>query len=139
MNKLSDKLRNIIAQGWTGMLFLLFLMMLVDLNEFGMKGDFSALIKDPGIVGLWFVVIMASVNVLIQILIKTFDAKPFRWIIFGATVVYTLIFVGHQLDHLSSGVVFDFHFIIDIVHHTLGIWASIAAYRWARLPKESQT
>lgn len=127
----TNRWRDIIVQGWSGMLFLLFLMMLIDLIEFGMKGDFSALIKDPGVNGLWFIVIMTGINVIAQISMRTFDNKSFRWIMFGATAIYTMVFVGHQISHLIPGV-FDFHFVIDVVHHILGVWASIAAYRWAR-------
>lgn len=132
----ADKLRNVIVQGWAGMLFLLFLMTLVDLNLLGMGGDFSALNIDPGVGGLWFVVIMACINVLLQISVRTFENKPFRWLVFGASVIYTLLFVIHQVEHMSSVLVLDYHFIIDMIHHTLGIWASVAAFRWAKLPKE---
>lgn len=133
----ADRWRNIIVQGWAGMLFLLLLMMLTDLNEFGMRGDFSALVKDPGVGGLWFIVIMACINVLAQISVRTFEHNFFRWMIFGATVIYTLLFVYHQVTHLAPGLVFDFHFAMDLVHHTLGVWASVAAYRWATLSGDS--
>jgi len=136
-NLLSDKLRNMIVQGWAGMLFLLFLMTLVDLNLLGMGGDFSALNIDPGACGLWFVVIMACINVLMQIFVRAFDNKPFRWLVFGASVIYTILFVIHQVEHMGSGFVLDYHFLIDIVHHTLGIWASVAAFRWAMVSEKS--
>ena len=54
MNSIADRLRNIIVQGWAGMLYLLLLMSLTDLNELGMKGDFSALNIDPGVGGIWW-------------------------------------------------------------------------------------
>jgi hypothetical protein len=130
----NDKLRNIVVHGWMGMLSLLLLMMLTDLTEFGMKGDFSPLRRDPGMGGLWFIVVMVSVNVLAQIAVRTFEGKVFRRLIFGATACYTLIFVGHQVTHLIKGEGFDIHTILDIVHHTLGIWASVAAYRWVTQP-----
>jgi len=130
MTVASDKLRSIVAQGWMGMLALLLLMMLTDLTEFGMKGDFSPLLRDPGMRGLWFIVVMASVNVLVQMAVRTFEGAGFRRLTLGATVLYTLMFVGHQVTHLAKGEGFDLHTVLDVVHHALGIWASVAAYRW---------
>ena len=95
----NDKLRKIVIQGWGGMLFLLFLMMLTDLVEFGMKGDFSALNKDPGVAGLWFIVIMTCVNVLTQMSLQVFDARLSRWAFFYMTSFYTLTIVGYQINH----------------------------------------
>lgn len=135
-NVLTDQLRNVVVQGFAGMLFLLLMMTLTDLNELGMGGNFSALNIDPGVAGLWFMVIMTCINVLVQISVRTFENKPFRWLVFGASVIYTLLFVFHQVEHMSSGLVFDMHFVIDIVHHTLGIWATIAAFQWAKLPEK---
>ena len=102
MNSIADRLRNIIVQGWAGMLYLLLLMSLTDLNELGMKGDFSALNIDPGVGGIWFVVIMSCINVLVQISVRAFDGTPFRWLVFVASVIYTILFIIHQIDHLSA-------------------------------------
>jgi len=134
-----DPLRNIIVQGWMGMLSLLLLMMLTDLTELGMKGDFSPLRRDPGIGGLWFIVVMVSVNVLVQISVRTFEGSVFRRLVFGATALYTLIFVGHQVTHLLAGEGFDVHTVLDVVHHTLGVWAAFAAYRWMTAPARATT
>ena len=127
----SEKWRHIIAQAWAGMLCLLLLMMLTDLTEAGMQGDFSGLAKDPGTGGLWFIVIVAAVNVLFQVCVRAFASAAFRWAAFSASSLYTLIFLGHQATHMLMGEGFDMHAILDLTHHALGIWASIAAYRWA--------
>ena len=66
--------RNIIAKGWSGMLFLLFLMMITDIIECGIKNDFRFLIKDPGTKGLCFIAIMTIINVSIQISVQTFES-----------------------------------------------------------------
>jgi hypothetical protein len=124
--------RNIISKGWSGMLFLLFLMMITDIVEGGIKNDFSILIKDPGVKGLWFIAIMTIMNVIIQILIQTLENKKFRWFVFGLTLLYTLFFVGHQVNHILSGEGIDIHFFLDITHHFLGIWATIFAFKWAK-------
>jgi hypothetical protein len=124
--------RNIIAKGWSGMLFLLFLMMIADIVECGIKNDFSFLTKDPGSKGLWFIVIMTIINVSIQISVQTFESKKFRWFVFSLTLLYTLFFIGHQVVHLVMGEGIDIHFFLDITHHLLGIWAVIFAYKWAK-------
>jgi hypothetical protein len=124
--------RNIISKGWSGMLFLLFFMMLSDLVNCGMNNDFSLLTKDPGISGLWFIAIMTMVNVCVQIAIQTFDNRIFRWVVFGLTVVYTLLFVAHQAIHIAAGEGIDIHFFLDLTHHILGVWAAVFAYKWAK-------
>jgi len=130
---MEQKLKNILVQGWVGMLFLLFLMILTDLVEFGMRSDFTSLNSDPGIAGLWFIVIFSSVNVLMQISIQTFDSKGSRWVFLFITVIYTFIMIAHQLNHLVTGEGFDMHFVLDVTHHILGIGASIAAYKYVKL------
>ncbi len=133
----SERLQNIIAQGWVGMLFMLILMMLADLVELGMKGDFSPLAQDPGIAGLWFIVIVSSINVMMQISVRAYEDKLCRWSIFGVTALYTFVFIVHQATHLVAGEGFDLHFILDVTHHTIGIVTSIAAYRWAKLSERN--
>ena len=128
----NEKLRRVIVQGWLGMLLLLFLMIITDIVEFGMRGDFSPLNKDPGIAGLWFIVVMTCVNVLTQMFLQVTEVKIKRWVIFYLTVIYTFTIIAHQINHLIAGEGFDIHFILDITHHILGVWASIAAYRWAK-------
>jgi hypothetical protein len=125
-------LKRIVIQGWTGMLFLLVLMMITDLIEFGMRGDFSALAKDPGMKGLWFIAVVACINVLGQIFVLIARSKRSRWAIFLFSSIYTLTFVGHQFVHVLGGEQFDIHSVLDISHHILGACASVAAYRLAR-------
>jgi len=50
-------------------------MALTDLIEFSMSNDFTPLINDPGIAGLWFIVIMTCMNVLVQISIHAVDTQ----------------------------------------------------------------
>ena len=133
MKQESEKLRRIVVQGWLGMLLLLIIMIIADLIEFGMKGDFSPLINDPGIVGLWFIAVISCVSVLTQMFLRTYDAYSCRWAFFYMTFAYTSIFITHQLYHLVAGAGFNIHFLLDVTHHILGVWATIAAYRWAKL------
>jgi hypothetical protein len=127
------KVRSIIIKGWSGMLFLLLLMMITDLVECGMKNDFTLLLRDPGISGLNFIVIMTVTNVLVQIALLTFENKKFKWFVFVLTLLYTLVFIGHQANHLIAGEGIDIHFFLDLTHHLLGIWATIFAFRWTQI------
>ncbi len=133
MEKENENLRKIVIQGWAGMLFLLIVMVITDLVKYGMSGDFSPLIKDPGMRGLWFIATVTCISVLVQMFLRTYDDKRCRWSFFAVTLAYTLIFIAHQLIHLFSGDGFDIHFVLDVTHHILGIWATIAAYKWVKL------
>lgn len=129
---MKENQRQIIIQGWSGMLFLLIMMFITDFAEYGMRGDFSALIGDPGMTGLWVLAVMACVNVLVSLFLHILDGRIWRWAVFGLTAAYTAFFVIHQLEHLLGGKGVDIHFFFDITHHTLGIIASIAAFKWAK-------
>ncbi len=75
MDIVNEKIRRVIVQGWLGMLLLLFLMIITDIVEFGMRGDFSPLNKDPGTAGLWFIVVLTCVNVLTQMFIQVTEER----------------------------------------------------------------
>lgn len=128
-----DKQRRIAIQGLGGMLFLLVMMFITDFAEYAMANDFSLLIGDPGINGLWVLAIMACINVLTGLFLLVFENRTSRWVFFGIIAAYTMFFVIHQLEHLINGAGIDIHFFFDVTHHTLGITASISAFRWAKL------
>ena len=131
-----NRMRSIIAQGLTGMFFLLLCMFITDYVEYGMKGDFSALNHDPGLKGIWILTFVMCMNVLMQIAIQTFNNNTFKWLTFGFAVLYTLFFVMHQVGHALQGETFDMHTIFDVTHHIIGIWTTVAAYKWARFMGE---
>ena len=126
-----ENIRSNIVQGFVGMLFLLLMMTDADLVGAGLTQNFNLLQKDPGIIGLWLTSIAVSFNVLIQIAIRTFDSKKFRWGILGISIVYVLLFVLHQLFHFFVGDGINIHFMFDITHHIIGIWVIVNAYKWA--------
>jgi hypothetical protein len=131
-NSKTPQFRSIISKCWNGMLLLLLFMMITDIVECGMRNDFTFLIQDPGKNGLWFIVVMTITNVCMQVSIQTFESKIFRWFVFGATLLYTLLFVLHRVIHLISGEGFDYHFYLDATHHLMGAWAAIFAFKWAK-------
>lgn len=131
-NSKTAQFRSIISKCWNGMLLLLLLMMITDIVECGMRNDFTFLTQDPGNNGLWFIVVMAITNICMQVSVQTFESKIFIWFVFGATLLYTLLFVMHQIIHLISGEGVDYHFYLDITHHLMGVWAAIFAFKWAK-------
>ena len=135
MNSEESKYQGILLQGWIGMLFLLLTMFITDIVEQAIKGSFESfstfLAEDPGIVGLWILACMICANVVMQMVIRVIRKKCWRWFAFYSTLIYTLFFLTHQINHIVSGEGFDIHFVIDITHNILGFWASWATYKWA--------
>lgn len=135
MNPL-QKYPGILLQGWVGMLFILITMLITDVLEYSMRGEYEELSSlpahDPGIVGLWFLSGMICFNVIAQMLIKTIHKKACVWRAFWISLAYTLFFVIHQIVHTIDGSGFDIHSILGMTHHILGFWATWAAYKWAK-------
>lgn len=129
------KYQGILLQGWVGMLFILITMLITDVLEYSMRGEYEELsvllAHDPGVTGLWFLSVMICFNVIAQMLIRTIDKKACVWRAFWVSLVYTLFFVVHQVVHVISGEGFDIHTILGVTHHVLGFWATWAAYNWA--------
>lgn len=142
MKNLNTKYQNVIVQGWVGMLFLLLTMFITDIVELAMQGNYATtsefLAKDPGIDGLWFLAFLICFNVLIQMAIRSLSCIKFKWFIFIATIAYGLFFLAHQIIHLFNGEGYDIHFIIDLTHHAIAIWASWAAHRWLKESNEDE-
>ena len=128
-----ENIRSIIAQGYVGMLFLLVMMTVSDLTVAGLSQNFDPLQNDPGIAGLWMTAVLLVINVLIQIAVRTFDGKKFRQSIFVVSIIYMLLFVGHQIFHFAAGDGVTIHLMYDITHHIIGIWVIIYAFKWAKL------
>lgn len=130
------KYQGILLQGWVGMLFVLITMLITDVLEYSIRGEYeelsSLLAKDPGMNGLWFLSGMICFNVIAQMLIKTIYKKSCVWRAFWITLAYTLFFIFHQMVHVVNGEGFGIHTILGITHHVLGMWATWAAYQWAR-------
>lgn len=137
MQQRAKTYRDLIAQGWAGMLFLLLTMLIADIVELAMQGDYGGtsaqLLKDPGIAGLWFLSALICLNVLVQMAVRATPHNKYHVWIFLLTASYGLFFLAHQIVHLLSGEGFDIHFVLDITHHILAGWASWAAFKWSRL------
>lgn len=135
MNSLSSKYQAITVQAWAGMLALLLMMFIADIERLAMQGQYTelaeALADDPGKSGLWILVFLASFNAVMQLAVRTFESKPFRVFVFWVTVAYTVFFILHQVVHFVGGETLGLHTPLDIAHHVLGIWGCWASRRWA--------
>ena len=128
-----DNIKNVIVQGYVGMLFLLIMMTISDLTVAGLSQNFDLLQNDPGTVGLWMTAVLLCINVLIQIAIRTFNGKKFRQSIYVVSIIYMLLFVGHQIFHFAAGDGITIDLMYNITHHIIGIWVIIYARKWAKL------
>ena len=115
------------------MLFLLMMMTVSDLTVAGLSQNFDLLQNDPGALGLWLTAVILSINVLIQIAIRTFDGKKFRQSIYVVSIIYVLLFVAHQIFHFAAGDGITIDLLYDTTHHIIGVWVIIYARKWAQL------
>ena len=122
-----EKLRNIIAFSWTGMLF-------ANLASFIMRiiiNGAESLGQDAGMV--WVMVVFFYIFILMPISVKTIEAPAFRWTAFGLTVLYTVLFSAHSFTGIfiigTAAPIVMLFVLIPI----LGIWGAVAAFKWARL------
>lgn len=126
-------LQSIIAQGYVGMLFLLVMMTVSDLTVASLSQNLDLLQNDPGVMGLWMTAVLLCINVLIQIAIRTFNSKKFRRSIYVVSIIYMLLFVGHQIFHFVAGDGVTIDLMYDTTHHIIGVWVIIYARKWAKL------
>jgi hypothetical protein len=131
-----SRYRAMTAQAWSGMLAVLLAMLVADLDRLAMRGSYEDLAEslsgDPGVGGLWILTGLICANALLQVAIRTFDARSFRRAVFWLSAAYTAFFVVHQVVHIWSGERFTLHTILDVTHHVLGVWACWASSHWLR-------
>ncbi len=122
----TEKLRNIIAFGWTGML-------LANIASFMMRiiiNGAESLGGDAGMAGV--LVVFFYIFILMPISVKTFEAITFRWTAFGVTVLYTLLFSAHFFTNLFIiGAPVPIVMLFALIP-ILGIWSAVTAFKWAR-------
>lgn len=126
--------REITARAWSGMLVILITMLIVDVLQFSMQGQYSelaaTLAKDPGSVGLAVLLCFICGNALLQVAISIWDNRRFKSFVFWTSVLYTTFFVLHQLVHMIGGEDVGLHTVLDTSNHILGITACWASWHW---------
>jgi len=132
-----SRYRSITVQAWSAMLMVLLTMLIADVDRLAIEGSYAQLAaslrNDPGLTGLWVLVGLICLNSLVQVAVRTFDAPPFRRLVFWTSVAYTAFFILHQGAHIVAGERFSLHTILDVTHHALGLSACWASHRWSKL------
>jgi hypothetical protein len=126
--------RTLLSTAWAGMLAVLIAMLLVDTLSHAMAGSYTeltaTLAHDPGVLGLRVLVVMLCFNTLVQVGIHLFGGRAWRTAVLMVSVLYTLFFLVHQVVHVAGGEGLGLHTVLDLTHHTLGLVACWAAWRW---------
>ena len=139
MAESEERYRAITSQAWSGMLVVLLMMLIADVDRLAIQGSYgelaNSLRNDPGEIGLWVLTALVCFNAVVQVAVRTFDGRGFRRAVFWTSVGYTAFFILHQFAHVWSGERFSLHTILDLTHHVLGVWACWAASRWSRLSR----
>ena len=77
-----NKYQNLLAHGWSGMLFLLLTMFITDIVELTIQGNFQhasdLMARDPGARGLWFLACLICFNALVQMAVRSVNSTAYR-------------------------------------------------------------
>ena len=132
----TSRFQAITAQAWGGMLAILLMMFIVDLERFVMLGQYKelteSLAQDPGALGLLVLVCLLCLNVIMQVAIRTFTNNWFRVVTVWLTAAYATFFLLHQVIHVAGGEPLGIHTPLDLTHHLLGVWGTWSAWRWRK-------
>jgi len=128
----SERMRNIIAHGWIAMLFLLMTMTVVWILQGAMEGNLQAYAQEEGISGLWNWAIFFSIAAVMPFFVRIWQGKAFRWIVFGITSLWTIVFIGSWvIEGVAAATAYLI--LINVVHHIVAVWTTVIAYKWARI------
>jgi hypothetical protein len=132
------RLQNILVQGWTGMMFVFLMMIVTDIYLYGTVGKLEEFAQDLGDYAP--LLQLFCFNVLMQISIRIFYARYFRWFVFMASTFYFMFFVWHQIFHILRGEPpISLHTYLDLSHHVIGGCTVIFAYKWAKHSGETES
>jgi len=133
----SERMRNIIAQGWLSILLILITMAIVSVLQDVLDGNLQgALNARGGHKELWYTTILFIVAAAMPFLIKIFEAKTFKWTVFVITLLWTLSFmVSWVRDRVTAQG--HYYHLLFLAHSIVSIWTTIVAYNWARLKNNS--
>ena len=120
----NGKLRDIVAYGWIGLLLAQLATFITSILASGIE-SITANVNPPAI---WAMTVFTCINLLMPMAIRTFEAGAFRWVVFGLTVLYTVIFFLHLFIGQATPVV-----ALRLIMMIMGGWATVAAFKWARL------
>ena len=120
----NGKLRDIVAYGWIGLLLAQLATFITTILASGIE-SITANVSPPAI---WAMTVFTCINLLMPMAIRTFEVRAFRWIVFGLTILYTVIFFLHLFIGQATPVV-----VLRLIMMIMGGGATVAAFKWARL------
>lgn len=134
MNK-SERMRSIVAQGWTAMFLVFIANIVMDLVRILVLGVQAQWAEHMGMQGVKFILAVMSIYALMMVLVRTLSARWFRFATVGITALMTLFVGAHEVSHLmAEDKPFGLLHALDMTHHILGVWVLVAAVMWARQP-----
>lgn len=124
IEKTNGKLRNIVTYGWIVLLLAHLAIFNISILTVGLE-TITANVNPPAI---WAMTVFISINLLMPLAIQTIEAGVFRWVVFGLTVLYTVIFFLHIFADTTAPII-----TLRIIMIIGSGWAAVAAFKWARL------
>jgi hypothetical protein len=76
--------------------------------------------------------IFLSCIMTISFWIKLFNAKAFRWFIFGFTCLWMLTFILGPIYEFSQGIIPVYIFVMSYIQNVITAITLIYAYKWAK-------
>ena len=129
----STERRKFIIQAFVALPFLMAGVFLMNIGHIAMNGDFSEITMNV----LWMIPFILVGGVLMLMLLRNFDRRVSKQIVFGVALLLLVVWVGHALDHVGTGLEegintrFPFNFAFDVI----GFSTLVVAWKWARLKK----
>ncbi len=130
----TDRLRALLAQGWTLMFMVFTGNLIIDLIKNEIRGNGPEWAQHLGMPGVKLLLVVMAIYVVMPMLIRTFDAHLFRLFVVVMSVLMGLFVGAHELSHLApNDKPFGILHTLDLTHHLLVIWVTVTAIRWVRL------
>lgn len=134
--------REVLAQGWTTMFIIFTANLVLDSLRCNAMGTCAPYYEHFGNNGVTMITVFMLVYAAMPILIRTIAVPQFRNVVIPVTFFITMMYVGHELGHISKpeegGKPFGFSHALDIAHHILGLSMAIVAISWVRETKREQ-
>jgi hypothetical protein len=124
----------VIAQGWI-LMFLIFVCMLVlEFLHAVIANDLSVYTNQEGKKGLQIMIYLMLLHAFVPMLVVTFQARWFRWFIAVLTMLFGVLMVLHEVNHIVilESRPFGLRDALDFAHHGLAIWVALIAVSWAK-------
>jgi hypothetical protein len=129
----NDRFRAMSAQGWTLMFMVFVSNLVIDLIKNTVRGDSTQWAQHLGMPGVQLLLVVMVIYAIMPMLIRSLSAQWFRFAVVGLTVFMGLFVGAHEISHLSpTDKPFGIFHTLDVTHHVLVVWVTVAAVRWAR-------